>query len=192
VNTKVAVPDGRGHVRLPFRIAFFLFLLLLPLNLLQASAQHAHGRGAMSAQDMAKMSSAAGTKLASPSLSASDPADQVCVRFAAGSATTAPPELKSQNGVLEVTFKFVTATDAQGLPRYCYISDTGRESPTLRVNPGDQIIIHFQNDLPATSASSAGDNMAGMKMSLSSRASGHATVDGHPLHCHRMRRHGED
>ena len=98
------------------------------------------------------------------------PADQVCARFATGSATTAPPELKSQNGVLEVTLKFLTATDSQGLVRYCYVTDTGLEAPTLRVNPGDQLIIHFQNDLPAASASSASDNMAGMKMSLSSAA----------------------
>ncbi len=78
------------------------------------------------------------------------------------------PELTSQGGVLEVTFKFLTATDSQGLVRYCYVTDTGLEAPTLRVNPGDQLIIHFQNDLPAASASSASDNMAGMKMSLSS------------------------
>jgi hypothetical protein len=64
-----------------------------------------------------------------------DPADQVCARFASGSATTAPPELKSQNGVLEVTFKFLTTTDSQGLARYCYVTDTGLEAPTLRVNP---------------------------------------------------------
>ena len=100
----------------------------------------------------------------------SDAADQVCARFATGSATTAPPELKSLSGVLEVTFKFLTATDSQGLVRYCYVTDTGLEAPTLRVNPGDQLIIHFQNDLPAASASSASDNMAGMKMSLSSNA----------------------
>ncbi len=94
----------------------------------------------MSAQDMAKMSSQAA--------SGSDTADQVCPRFPAGSATTAPPELESQNGVLEVTFKFLTVTDSQGLVRYCYVTDTGLQSPTLRVNPGDQLIIHFQNDLP--------------------------------------------
>ena len=120
----------------------------------------------MSAQDLAKMSAAAG-RVSSAGASAADPADQVCARFATGSATTAPPELKSQNGVLEVTFKFLTTTDSQGLARYCYVTDTGLEAPTLRVNPGDQLIIHFQNDLPAASATSASDNMAGMKMSLS-------------------------
>src|SRR5580698_4097844 len=109
----------------------------------------------MSAQDMAKMASAA--------VAGTDTADQVCGRFAAGSTATAPPELQSKNGVLEVTMKFLTVTDSQGLIRYCYMTDTGLQSPTLRVNPGDQLIIHFQNDLPA-----AANNMAGMKMTLSS------------------------
>jgi FtsP/CotA-like multicopper oxidase with cupredoxin domain len=121
----------------------------------------------MSAQDMAKMAAAAGARANSAAGSAADPADQVCARFAAGSATTAPPELESQNGVLEVTFKFLTATDSQGLVRYCFVTDTGLQAPTLRVNPGDQLIIHFQNDLPAVAAGSANNNMAGMKMNLS-------------------------
>src|ERR1700690_2065035 len=109
-------------------------------------------------------------KMAAPAAARSDAADQVCARFATGSATTAPPELKSLNGLLEVTFKFLTATDSQGLVRYCFVTDTGLQAPTLRVSPGDQLIIHFQNDLPAASASSASDNMAGMKMSLASNA----------------------
>jgi FtsP/CotA-like multicopper oxidase with cupredoxin domain len=129
-------------------LVFFFFVCA-------ARAQRTHpGRGAISPQDLAK--------LTAPALSGSYAADQVCARAAAGSATTAPPELESQNGVLEVTFKFLTATDPQGLVRYCYVTDTGLQAPTLRVNPGDQLIIHFQNDLPAASAS-----MAGMKMSLS-------------------------
>ena len=160
MSTLVDLPGGR--VRLPLRNA--LTVLILFSSLLSAGAQHANGRGAMSAQDMAKMSAAAG-KVSSAAANAADPADQVCARFAAGSATTAPPELKSQNGVLEVTFKFLTATDSQGLVRYCYVTDTGLQAPTLRVNPGDLLTIHFKNDLPA--AASASDNMAGMKMSLS-------------------------
>ena len=117
----------------------------------------------MSAQDMAKM--------ASPAAAGTDAADQVCARFSSGSATTAPPELQSQNGVLEVTMKFLTVTDSQGLVRYCYVTDTGLQAPTLRVNPGDQLIIHFQNDLPASA-----HNMAGMKMSLSPKDSSSSTA----------------
>ena len=125
-----------------------------------SDAQHTHpGRGAVSAQDLAKM--------ISPAASGSDTADAVCARYATGSVVSPPPELESQNGVLEVTMKFLTVTDSEGLVRYCYVTDTGLEAPTLRVNPGDQLIIHFQNDLPVPSASSSSDNMAGMKMTLS-------------------------
>jgi FtsP/CotA-like multicopper oxidase with cupredoxin domain len=134
----------------------YLSLSLLLLCSVAAVAQHTHpGRGAISAQDL--------SRLLAPAATGSTAADQICARFTPGSATTAPPELESQNGVLEVTLKFLTTTDTQGLVRYCYVTDTGLETPTLRVNPGDQLIIHFQNDLPAGSS-----NMAGMKMSLSS------------------------
>jgi FtsP/CotA-like multicopper oxidase with cupredoxin domain len=78
-----------------------------------------------------------------------DPADLVCARPAAGSVVQDPPDLRSANGVLEVTFQFRTTVDALGLTRYCFVTDTGLESPTLHVNPGDQLIIHLQNSLPA-------------------------------------------
>jgi FtsP/CotA-like multicopper oxidase with cupredoxin domain len=112
----------------------------------------------VSAQDFAK--------LTSPAASGSTAADQVCARYTAGSVVADPPVLQSQNGVLELTMGFYTATDSQGLVRYCYVTNTGLEAPTLVVNPGDNLIIHFQNDLPA--ASSTSDNMASMKMTLSS------------------------
>jgi FtsP/CotA-like multicopper oxidase with cupredoxin domain len=138
-------------------LRFFVFLFLLLSGLSTAPAQRAHRpRGAVSTQDFAKM-----TSLAEAGSSA---ADQVCTRYASGSVVSAPPELESQNGVLEVTLKFLTDTDSQGLVRYCYVTDTGLEAPTLRVNPGDKLIIHFQNDLPASSSTS--DSMAGMKMTL--------------------------
>src|SRR5271170_3687526 len=140
---------------------FAIFLLISFSPVLSAPGQNAHaGRGAVSAQDLAKFDA--------PANSGSDAADQICARSSVGSIVSAPPELESQNGVLEVTFKFLTVTDSQGLARYCYVTDTGLEAPTLRVNPGDKLIIHFQNDLPAGSSSSTSDNMAGMKMTLSS------------------------
>ena len=77
-----------------------------------------------------------------------DPADQVCARSAPGAALPTPPELFSENHVLEVTLKFVTVTDVQGLQRYCYLTGAGLQTPTLHVSPGDQLIIHLQNALP--------------------------------------------
>jgi len=66
-----------------------------------------------------------------------------------------PPELRSQNGVLEVTlhFRYEATLAGQGPPRYCYVTDDEMESPTLRLHPGDQLILHLHNDLPAGSLS---------------------------------------
>ncbi len=84
-----------------------------------------------------------------------DPADAVCPRFAPGSVVSPPPDLWSQNGMLEVSFTFQTVVDEQGLTRYCFIANgtPTLEAPTLHVNPGDQLIINFQNELPAASPS---------------------------------------
>ncbi len=61
-----------------------------------------------------------------------------------------PPELRSQNGVLEIGLhlRYQQTLPSEGPPRYCYITDDGLESPTLRVHPGDRLIIHLHNDLP--------------------------------------------
>ncbi len=74
----------------------------------------------------------------------------VCPRPAAGATVENPPELRSQNGVLELSLhvRFQQTLVSEGPPRYCYITDDGLESPTLRVHPGDRLIIHLHNDLP--------------------------------------------
>jgi len=74
--------------------------------------------------------------------------------------------LVSRNGVLEVKMKMVSGTDLQGRVRYCYITEDGLESPTLRVNPGDRLIIHFRNDLSPTTSD---DEMAELKLSLAAK-----------------------
>ncbi len=162
---------GAASVSSSWRIlVLFLAVLILPLFVAVAPAQTQRkypGRGAVSAQDL--------MKLTSPAAVGTTAADQVCARYTTGSTISDPPVLQSQNGVLEVTIDFYTVTDSQGLVRYCYISNTGTgsasiEAPTLVVNPGDNLIIHFTNDLPAVTASSASDNMASMRMTLSNDA----------------------
>jgi FtsP/CotA-like multicopper oxidase with cupredoxin domain len=68
-----------------------------------------------------------------------------------------PPELSSRNGLLEVTFhfKYQVTLVGQGPPRYCYITGDGMQSPTLRLHPGDRLIIHFHNDLRPAELSQA-------------------------------------
>ncbi|MGA8531536.1 MAG: multicopper oxidase domain-containing protein [Acidobacteriaceae bacterium] len=148
----------------------FVFLIVVILGLTAfAPAQTSRkypGRGAVSAQDL--------SKLTSPAAVGTTAADQVCARYMTGSTVSDPPVLQSQNGVLEVTIGFYTVTDSQGLVRYCYVANPGTsaplEAPTLVVNPGDTLIIHFTNDLPAAAASSASDNMASMKLTLSNNS----------------------
>jgi FtsP/CotA-like multicopper oxidase with cupredoxin domain len=94
---------------------------------------------------------------------ASDPADSVCYRRSAGAVAGSPSQLVSSGGKLELNFYYKTAVDANGITRYCYVSDAGYEAPTLRVYPGDQLIIHFHNDLPASDAAKA-SAMPGMVM----------------------------
>jgi len=103
---------------------------------------------------------------------------QVCPRPSAGATLSNPPELRSRNGKLEVTLhlKYQQTPVNEGPPRYCYLTDDGIESPTLRVHPGDELIIHLHNDLaPSDSPSTqhkmmpmaAQDDCAGTSMDLS-------------------------
>ena len=78
-----------------------------------------------------------------------DPAESVCPRPDAGAYTSNPPELRSRHGVLEATLTFKMAVDVKGKRRYCYMSESGLLAPTLRVNPGDTLIIHFRNEVPS-------------------------------------------
>ncbi len=125
--------------RLLFRGGIFFFCLLLLLSVTAPQIQI----------DFAPLANHARAQ-------GPDPADAVCPRFAPGSVVSAPPDLYSQNGVLTVNLAFQTAVDEQGLTRYCYIANgsTALQAPTLHVNPGDQLIINFTNDLPPAAPSS--------------------------------------
>ena len=58
-----------------------------------------------------------------------------------------PQDLRSQNGVLEVELTAIDGADGNGAARYCYTDAAGRESPNLRANPGDLVILHLKNAL---------------------------------------------
>lgn len=71
----------------------------------------------------------------------------VCPRGLVAGFVPEPADLRSKDGVLRVEFSYREFTDAQGLTRYCYIDKDGRQSPTLRVKPGDQVTIALRNEL---------------------------------------------
>ena len=66
----------------------------------------------------------------------------VCPRPPAGSVVSAPIDLRSANGRLAVPLSFEGE-----LARYCYVYDGNAEAPTLRLHPGDELILTLKNDL---------------------------------------------
>ena len=71
-----------------------------------------------------------------------------CPRPAAGSVVTPPPELFSQNGVLNVTFNYYTTMDSVGRTLFCFSTPNGFEGPTLHVMPGDTLNVTVTNQVP--------------------------------------------
>ncbi|HXO87538.1 MAG TPA: multicopper oxidase domain-containing protein [Candidatus Acidoferrales bacterium] len=72
-----------------------------------------------------------------------------CSRPAAGSTVAEPEDLRSHNGVLSVEIIYRKSVDANGAAHYCYIAPDGSEAPTLRVKPGDLLILRLKNEIPA-------------------------------------------
>ena len=73
-----------------------------------------------------------------------------CPRPGPSSAIPEPADLRSKNGVLIVDFAFRSEVDIHGRTRYCYIYHDGTESPNLRLNPGDLLILRLKNELTLT------------------------------------------
>lgn len=93
---------------------------------------------------------ASGILLASlfqPGLRAKDGSHDVCIRSAPGSVVAEPADLRSRDGILKVDLTIHNFKEADGSTRYCYIDQYGNESPTLRVKPGDLVMLRLKNDL---------------------------------------------
>jgi FtsP/CotA-like multicopper oxidase with cupredoxin domain len=70
-----------------------------------------------------------------------------CVRPQPGSEISEPQELRSHDGVLELDLAIHDQKQPDGTTRYCYVTSDGKLSPTLRLKPGDQLVIRLTNDL---------------------------------------------
>ena len=69
-----------------------------------------------------------------------------CFRGTEGAEVPEPENLRSVDGVLKVELAFRSYVDANGNARYCYVTPSGGVSPTLRVNPGDTVILNLKNE----------------------------------------------
>ncbi len=71
-------------------------------------------------------------------------------RPAAGSLVEEPAEVRSEGGVLRVELRYRSAIGADGRVRYCYLYEGRGEAPTLRVKPGDRVILRLKNEVSQT------------------------------------------
>jgi FtsP/CotA-like multicopper oxidase with cupredoxin domain len=88
-------------------------------------------------------------------LRAKEAAQPLCARPAPGSSVVEPVQLRSRNGVLSVDLTLRDERGQGGAARYCYLSADGAESPTLRVKPGDWLILRLHNELTQLEPASA-------------------------------------
>jgi FtsP/CotA-like multicopper oxidase with cupredoxin domain len=81
-------------------------------------------------------------------------AQQMCPpRPAPGTAITNPLDLYSTNGILTLNLSLQSQVGPTGFTWYCYVyMNNGMpvEAPTLRVNPGDRLVINFTNNITVT------------------------------------------
>jgi FtsP/CotA-like multicopper oxidase with cupredoxin domain len=88
-----------------------------------------------------------------PSPGSAPPID-FCQRPEPGSAVPEPQEIRSRDGVLQVDLTIRNQRQPDGSTRYCYLTPDGKLSPTLRIKPGELLILHLENKL--TDLGSAG------------------------------------
>jgi hypothetical protein len=64
-----------------------------------------------------------------------------CPRPMPGSPVPEPRDLRSRGGVLKLDLAIRSRREADGSTRYCYVLPDGTQSPTLRLHPGDLLIL---------------------------------------------------
>src|SRR5580704_2579689 len=108
-----------------------------------------------------------------------------CPRPAIGSAVSQPADLRSENGVLKADLIYRDYVDAAGHTRFCYLSQDGSQAPTLRVNPGDLLILSLKNELSAPNQPAVSMAMTPSATPASDAcASGEMTSNSTNLHFH--------
>ncbi len=96
-----------------------------------------------------------------------------------------PEDLRSVNGELTVDLTLRNYKEDDGSTRCCYTTPDGKESPNLRLNPGDLFILNLKNDLTEPGgAASAGNHHLHGDSGNDPCASGLMTATSTNLHFH--------
>ena len=73
--------------------------------------------------------------------------DELCPRPAVGSAMPVPADLRSEHGELKLDLEIRNVREQDGSVRYCFAMPNGGEAPTLRLHPGDRLVLRLKNKL---------------------------------------------
>ncbi len=101
-----------------------------------------------------------------------------CQRFAPGSTVADPPALYSQAGKLTVDLTYETGTDAAGNTTFCFKTTDGQESPTLYLNPGDELTLRLKNLVPPDAPGLPRMKMAPASMDVTSASQPSSSICG--------------
>jgi FtsP/CotA-like multicopper oxidase with cupredoxin domain len=77
---------------------------------------------------------------------------QPCPHYPAGTEIPEPEDRRSAHGELRVTLTIRNSLDPDGHMRYCYADEQGNLAPTLRLAPGDTLILTLKNEMTLPSA----------------------------------------
>jgi FtsP/CotA-like multicopper oxidase with cupredoxin domain len=80
----------------------------------------------------------------------------VCARPSPGAVVPEPEDIRSQNGILKMNLTVRSVSEPGKPVRFCYAAEDGSESPTLRLHPGDLLILDLKNDLEDPGSAKAG------------------------------------
>jgi FtsP/CotA-like multicopper oxidase with cupredoxin domain len=117
--------------------------------------------------------SAAWAVIPDPCGAAPPAAPDPCVRPAAGSLVTDPVEVRANDGVLSLELAVRNHREDDGSIRYCYLTPAGEQSPTLRLRPGDLLILKLKNELTDLGAPGAAGAASGAAAATHAHAHEH-------------------
>ena len=128
---------------------------------------------------------------AAPRTTAVSKIQESCSREPAGSTVEEPRDRRSENGSLKLTLTIHSSTDANwrwsgssrpasnwsgsnwpgaasydsilGHVRFCYIDEQGNQAPTLRLQPGDTLVLNLKNEISLPSSDSSSEHSTGVK-----------------------------
>ena len=82
---------------------------------------------------------------ASATAHAREAVTDTCPRPATGSTVPEPRDLRSAGGRLDLDLNVLNVRQRDGSIRFCYQLGDGSESPTLRLHPGDWLVLRLRN-----------------------------------------------